>query len=718
MSLIIDVLIAICFIASTRSQICDVPDSCVGEALSSNTDFDINGYKAAIGPTTSFSGQMSDALLCEGALSCQSMSFITERAVKCKATQSCSNTSIVARDNIKCYGSQSCTSSILRTTTPSSTNDILCDGEQSCANSRIYPARALEATGTHSLYFATIYSNSQNNLTLQLRAELAGYGGTLTCDSGHTCHIHCDGHTSCYMFFIDCIGTCHIYADGTMEPTTNITQFTQINDISRSTIATEALCNTHPNARTYDSYREQADADIVTPSDNPGPICCRAHSACEASKINCAQGEDVICSGGFGCKDATIDANNGSVFCEAADACHSSHLHNIASLYCRGLISCQSSTVISSRYITCSGEDSCDGSTIYSAGTDLDLYLTGLKAAFRATIYCNETDWCNIMCNGYKSCSETVLHCSGTCNVYCDESSQCPVGWTSSPTEEPTANPTLYTSMPSEAPSIDPTETPTLHPSSGPTLRPSPSPSYIPSSAPSAHLDEAEVPDTMTTSITWTKSTESSVNTTVMSTWEIIAVIVVSAVALACAVCVTCAVFTFHTRRKGDNVQANMVHTMTDQADTIPKGHSQNITAQSTHIAPTNTIITELVVAGSVKVTKRSEDVGAIEVQDKDDSSSNDDLYEVQKSPTQTTTKAAGGGEENHEDDGEELYEQHTTPQTEGNSDVTSGARIQTQTGCDQHEQCVYCLQVKLCTLFEANGLFYCDDCWKQYTPQ
>eukprot|EP01084_Bolivina_argentea_P080099 145131_1 len=212
--------------------------------------------------------------------------------------------------------------------------------------------------------------------------------------------------------------------------------------------------------------------------------------------------------------------------------------------------------------------------------------------------------------------------------------------------------------MPSEAPSIDPTETPTLHPSSGPTLRPSPSPSYIPSSAPSAHLDEAEVPDTMTTSITWTKSTESSVNTTVMSTWEIIAVIVVSAVALACAVCVTCAVFTFHTRRKGDNVQANMVHTMTDQADTIPKGHSQNITAQSTHIAPTNTIITELVVAGSVKVTKRSEDVGAIEVQDKDDSSSNDDLYEVQKSPTQTTTKAAGGGEENHED-GEELYEQH-----------------------------------------------------------
>eukprot|EP01083_Nonionella_stella_P160251 523644_1 len=572
-------------IAFTRSQTCDVPYSCIGQTLSPNTgiDFAINGYKAAIGPTTSFSGQMSDALLCEGALSCQSMSFITERAVKCKATQSCSNTSIVARDNIKCYGSQSCTSSILRTTTPSSTNDILCDGEQSCANSRIYPARALEATGTHSLYFATIYSNSQNNLTLQLRAELAGYGGTLTCDSGHTCHIHCDGHTSCYMFFIDCIGTCHIYADGTMEPTTNITQFTQINDISRSTIATEALCNTHPNARTYDSYREQADADIVTPSDNPGPICCRAHSACEASKINCAQGEDVICSGGFGCKDATIDANNGSVFCEAADACYNTHLHNISYLYCGGLISCQLATVVSSSYVTCCGENSCDTSIIYSAGTDLDLHLSGHKAGDSATIYCNENDWCNIRCIGHKSCLNTVLHCDGTCNVYCDASSQCPLGWTSSPTVSPTYHPTEAPSInPSSTPTSDPSFSPTLDPSEAPTIdsteTPTLHPSLIPSFPPSVHFDEAEVGDVVTTSITGTKSTRSAAgaNTTVLSTWEIIAVIVVSLVSMVCVVCVICTVY--RQRFKANNAQINMVQTMTDQTvvntNTVPEGNA------------------------------------------------------------------------------------------------------------------------------------------------
>eukprot|EP01083_Nonionella_stella_P271873 921716_1 len=484
MTLSLHIVIQIHLIASALSQTCTEPYQCVGQTISpASGKFHINGYKAATGATTSLSNDAATAtyIYCAGSFSCEGISpFTTSAHVHCKSTRSCSNTSMVLTTDKsgKCYGFQSCVSSTLTT---ADTAIIWCDGDQSCAYSHINLTSILHGSGTQSLYSATIYSQD-SSVTIALEGQLAGYGATLICNAGHTCSITCLGHDSCYMFYADCVDNCVIVADGTIAPITNISEL-HIDAIDHNNA--DSMCNTHPNAITYDNNLQLLSSQITIQAGEEGPVCCRAREACSKSSITYASAntESVVCSGAWACKNALIDVNNGSVFCESADSCKFAQIDRSSCVYCKAFIACHTATITASRFIKCSGKESCINSIIHSGGTDLDLYLTGDNAGATATIYCNQNDWCNVRCIGYGSCTGTTLVCDGICNVYCDSISQCPQGWTSSPTVLPTPITTEPTLHPTVYPSVHPTNYPTVHPSSVPSVTPSDSPTKHPTTA-------------------------------------------------------------------------------------------------------------------------------------------------------------------------------------------------------------------------------------------
>eukprot|EP01083_Nonionella_stella_P129804 393877_1 len=479
MSLSLYVVIQIHLIASALSQTCTEPYQCVGQTISPvSGQFHINGYKAATGATTSLSNDAATAtyIYCAGSFSCEGISpFTTSAHVHCKSTRSCSNTSMVLTTDKsgKCYGFQSCVSSTLTT---ADTAIIWCDGDQSCAYSHIHLTSILHGSGTQSLYSATIYSQD-SSVTIALEGQLAGYGATLVCNAGHTCSISCLGRDSCYMLYVDCVNNCVIVADGTIAPITDINEL-HIDAIDLNN--TDQMCNTHPNAITYDAHLEHANSQITIQTGNEGPVCCRGRESCVNTGITYASvnAEAVICSGAWSCKRARVDANNASVHCESADSCKLAQIDHSSYVYCQAYFACHTSTITAARFIMCSGHSSCINSIIYSGGSDLDLDLMGQNAGATVTIYCNQTDWCHIRCIGYTSCAGTTLVCDGTCTVDCDSSSQCPQQWTSSPTmprstTEPTVYPTVY-------PSVPPSRNPTIHPSNNPSAIPTSPPTKKP----------------------------------------------------------------------------------------------------------------------------------------------------------------------------------------------------------------------------------------------
>eukprot|EP01083_Nonionella_stella_P112334 330343_1 len=215
MALSLYITIQIYLIASTLSQTCDAPYECLGQTISPAAgEIHINGYKAAIGATTSLSNNAntSSIIMCAGSFSCQGISpFTTSANVNCKSTRSCSNTSLQITNNglAQCYGFQSCVSTTI--TTVGNLPDIWCDGEQSCAYSRIFLTWFLHGTGTHSLYLSTIHSDD-SDIHIALTGKLTGYGATFICNAGHTCTIDCLGYDSCYMFYVNCTDNCVITA--------------------------------------------------------------------------------------------------------------------------------------------------------------------------------------------------------------------------------------------------------------------------------------------------------------------------------------------------------------------------------------------------------------------------------------------------------------------------------------------------------------------------
>eukprot|EP01083_Nonionella_stella_P303526 1051103_1 len=492
---------------TTHSTDLDCNDAfeCVGRSLNDTGHTAFNGYKSGFGPTTSWHGGTT---ICRAAFSCDSMAFLTsisgaDEYIRCEGASSCANTTITTSYDCTCYGANSCVYAQISAT---ETNAIVqCNADQSCSFAHINNTETVHGAGAYALYNAMIDTQGidRSTFTIDLSADYAAYGATLTCRSGHTCNIYCYGYKSCFMFYVNCIGNCIIITrfngKNTIAPITNFTQFDAnpsiplLQDSMSFITRNEQLCNTQ--GMNSDDYDERRNVDIVM--DTEGPICCRGRSSCIYSVIQYQgiTGQYVICSGFNACHSSRIDSNNGHVFCGAREACHLSMIVNSDIVYCLGMSSCLKATITKSSNVLCFGSRSCWLADIISNGTDLNVNFTAYRAAESANIYCNVSDLCTVVCSGYESCLNTALYCDGLCDVQCDAFSGCPIGITLAPTTDPTLNPTQYpTSNPTVYPSSQPTQFPSFIPTystqqtSNATRNPSSNPLHSPSFNPAQHL--------------------------------------------------------------------------------------------------------------------------------------------------------------------------------------------------------------------------------------
>eukprot|EP01083_Nonionella_stella_P121707 365770_1 len=444
-------------------KLCEKAKSCIGQSLNFTGRTGIYGYKAAFGPSTSYSGR--ELITCGASYSCHSMEYIIPtnsshqyNTISCPASSSCSNTTLSNTSVLTCHGSDSCSFSNIS----GISQGLECHGYHSCANAYIYNTQNIQAKGAFSLYktiIDTIISTTQT-ISIWLSGRLAGYDAQLTCRAGHTCNIYCEGFDSCYMLYTNCTGTCivHTSSNDVHIPTniTNLSPFNKINLTGHKLFDTEimepnanALCT--QDAWNFDDSGAQWFQDITVTTDNEGPVCCRGRLSCGGNKIEyqTTTKNNLLCSGQWSCFQSSI-SNIDTVFCEAVRACREASLISIHSLYCTGSGSCKHSTFVDVQYIICHGAESCINATFISGGSDLNVYLTGYIAGNNLTMNCTEADTCTIHCTGYNSCGipRWICHDKASCIEQC-HGTDC--------TMAPSAIPTLY-------PTLNPTDSITLNP--------------------------------------------------------------------------------------------------------------------------------------------------------------------------------------------------------------------------------------------------------------
>eukprot|EP01083_Nonionella_stella_P231282 816813_1 len=138
-----------------------------------------------------------------------------------------------------------------------------------------------------------------------------------------------------------------------------------------STFNTDELCNSHPKAITFDDYDENyGGKNIDIDETNQGPFCCRGGRSCGASSVTYTDpnAQSVICSGGFACIYATINANNATVYCEVSDSCASAQITQPSRVDCLTYKACSGVTITAASYIICAGRQGCTDGIIHSSG--------------------------------------------------------------------------------------------------------------------------------------------------------------------------------------------------------------------------------------------------------------------------------------------------------------------------------------------------------------
>eukprot|EP01083_Nonionella_stella_P144310 450336_1 len=524
------------FSTTLSGDICSLANECVGQELIESVTIAIGGYKAAAGPSTSFTGV--DANFNGGYAADSIASTTASRNVWCRGTSSCSNTSITMQStaSLMCNAANTCSYSTIISTV----NGVMhCRGDQSCGQSDITAMGTIGAHGAYALYRATIQGSTTSEMTVQLYGANAGYGARVTC--GKACTILCRTFTACYNLYLDCNGAypCGLllYAQRNIRPVQNISQFDPEPTIAHN----EDTCNTAPHSLTYDDTREYAistnTADIVI--DDEHALCCRGYAACEYKEriyYELVTNQSVICSGFEACLGVSqyMDTHYGMLFCEGMVSCSKSKIRNTRRVYCLGSEACTHTVMSGIRYLLCSAYHACSDTNIIINGTDIDAYFIGFLSGMSVQMTCSVGDRCNIKCTGYRSCDDMVVTCDGVCDIECDSATLCPDVTTLNPTESPTRNPTQNT--------IEPTRNPSV---------PSQNPLF---------LNEEEVTGVLTTSDQWINPTHQEVHGSadIMSLTTLIGVIATST----CLVCSLCVCIWHGRRHKAQHATKDITNTM------------------------------------------------------------------------------------------------------------------------------------------------------------
>ena len=417
---------------------CNYESQCANQNINTSLQVFGRGYKS-----------LSNSSVTSTNISVGSASPIT-----CSGAFSCTTARSLIADNIQCRGSHACNGAIYISAL---TNDTLitiygqgyralaksyvampilhCSGGQSCANIYTSTSSRIYASGSYSLYNATIMS--VNGITVYLGGYNAGYGTKIFCQSSHVCHIMCSSN-ACSNLFLQCDGTCDIRShpsdsNDTVLPMINMT--IALNYMNES--IDENICDENNEFVVFDDYVQPSKFQSIYSAN--GQICCRGVNSCQITSIKSI--DDVIfCSALHSCRLSSIDSSR-SVVCSAYESCTFSMM--IApNLHCSAVGSCYRSIINEVNNLHCSGAHSC-GESIISSNGEMNVYFLGKDSGQRAVVNCHADDTCSVKCGGYGSCSDVILNCTGECTVECDYDTKCPLVHT----QEPTRNPTSYPSF-------------------------------------------------------------------------------------------------------------------------------------------------------------------------------------------------------------------------------------------------------------------------------
>ena len=131
-----------------------------------------------------------------GAYAAQNSTII--QPTDCRALDSCRYTTWTDYDT-RCFGFRSCADS----------NLLFGEGSGSLNDNQ-------DGFGPFSFANSTIESGDSFNTyqPAEFYGYLAGYGATLTCNSGHSCEINCYDN-GCYKLNLHCVGTCYVDCSAT-----------------------------------------------------------------------------------------------------------------------------------------------------------------------------------------------------------------------------------------------------------------------------------------------------------------------------------------------------------------------------------------------------------------------------------------------------------------------------------------------------------------------
>lgn len=160
---------------------------------------------------------------------------------------------------------------------------------------------------------------------------------------------------------------------------------------------------------------------------------CHASESCIMSNIT-SQVRDVDCSGYLSCAFSEQLKGYDDVFCASKYTCL-----NVGSISandyvtCNGDNSCSNSIIKDASYIESRGTFSLYNATIYSGNhsNTMKIYLDGYYTGYNLTVYCQESDTCELYCYG-NNCYDTQFYCNDSisnCYVSCNDTNNdiCPI---------------------------------------------------------------------------------------------------------------------------------------------------------------------------------------------------------------------------------------------------------------------------------------------------
>eukprot|EP01083_Nonionella_stella_P145680 456980_1 len=295
----------------------------------------------------------------------------------------------------------------------------------------------------------------------------------------------------------------------------------------------------------------------------------------------------------------------------------------------------------------------------------------------------------------------------------------------SNPTESPTQNPTQNPSFtPSSQPSFDPSFAPSLQPSSNPSLPPTNSPTAPTiklnangaTLSPTPRRDTTSSPTTVTMVVDTAEGTRGNMKSEfVMDELATILVVVCGSLCLIIVVASTIIYGEFKKAKKEQVEQGkNILDSAADDRKQKIAGASSLVMGNkedSIEKLYVNTQAMDTVGNGTI-TGKGATTKGNGTTTTRNDEDSIEKLY-INKKVVQTGTTTTGTGDKNqvemsHTVEGENVIVMRIT--VEGadvhRNEVTSDALYKQCTDCGKHA---------FGTIYEEDGLFYCNQCWKRY---